>query len=180
MKVYIFGASGSGVSTLGKALSEQLTIPYFDSDDYYWLDKEPMFTHKRALEERNTTLLQDLTINESWALGGPVFTWKEPTLPPKVDLIVFLHIPKEIRMKRLKEREFERFGKSIFTDPKRAKISQDFLAWAADYDEDTGIANRTYNSQKKWLETAHSPVLELVGDLTVAEKIVKILNHIQK
>lgn len=175
MKIYIFGASGSGVSTLGKALSVELTIPYFDSDDYYWLSKDPIFTHKRAPEDRNQTLLQDLRNNESWVLGGPVFTWKEPNLPPKADLIVFLHIPKEIRMKRLKEREFERFGEAIFHDHERAEISRKFLEWAADYDENTGIANRTYKSQKEWLKSVNSPVLKLYGDLTIEERTRKVL-----
>ncbi|WP_228410094.1 shikimate kinase [Chryseobacterium viscerum] len=35
MKIHIFGASGSGVTTLGKALSEELNLEYFDSDDFF-------------------------------------------------------------------------------------------------------------------------------------------------
>lgn len=35
MKIHIFGASGSGVTTLGNALANQLNIPYFDSDHYF-------------------------------------------------------------------------------------------------------------------------------------------------
>lgn len=35
-RIYIFGAAGSGVTTLGKELSSSLSIPTFDIDDYYW------------------------------------------------------------------------------------------------------------------------------------------------
>ncbi|CAI8903162.1 hypothetical protein EMIT036CA2_50372 [Chryseobacterium sp. IT-36CA2] len=35
MRIHIFGASGSGVTTLGKALSEKLNIEYLDSDDFF-------------------------------------------------------------------------------------------------------------------------------------------------
>lgn len=178
MKIYIFGASGSGVTTLGKALSQHLSIPYLDSDNYYWLEKEPIFTHKRSPEKRNNLLLTDIKNHTSWILGGPVFTWGSPHLPPAMELIVFLHIPKETRMKRLKEREFERFGQTIFDDPERAKISQAFLAWAADYDENKGISNRTYHSQNEWLQTVNSPVLKLIGDLSVEERITRILNKL--
>ncbi|CAC9976206.1 hypothetical protein FLAPXU55_03930 [Flavobacterium panici] len=36
MKIHIFGASESGVTTAGEALSKKLDIPYFDSDTYFW------------------------------------------------------------------------------------------------------------------------------------------------
>ncbi|MEM6738348.1 MAG: shikimate kinase [Bacteroidota bacterium] len=36
MQIHIFGASGSGVTTIGKALSKELDLSYFDTDDYYW------------------------------------------------------------------------------------------------------------------------------------------------
>ncbi len=35
-KIHVFGASGSGVSTLGKALAVELHLPFFDADDFYW------------------------------------------------------------------------------------------------------------------------------------------------
>ena len=43
-KIHIFGASGSGVSTLGKLLSQAWKIPVFDFDDYYWADSEIPFS----------------------------------------------------------------------------------------------------------------------------------------
>lgn len=36
-RIQIFGASDSGVTTLGFALAERLDCPYFDSDEYLWL-----------------------------------------------------------------------------------------------------------------------------------------------
>jgi adenylate kinase family enzyme len=43
MKIHIFGASGSGVSTLGKSLALQLKIPFYDADDFYWKKQIPLF-----------------------------------------------------------------------------------------------------------------------------------------
>lgn len=36
MNIHIFGASGSGATTLGRFLAVQLNVPCFDSDDYFW------------------------------------------------------------------------------------------------------------------------------------------------
>ena len=33
--IYIYGASGSGTSTLGKFISEQLGYTFMDTDDYF-------------------------------------------------------------------------------------------------------------------------------------------------
>jgi adenylate kinase family enzyme len=36
-RLHILGASGSGTTTLGKAIANELAAPHFDTDDYYWL-----------------------------------------------------------------------------------------------------------------------------------------------
>jgi hypothetical protein len=41
MRLHIFGASGSGVTTTGQALAARMNLPYFDSDDYYHIMSDP-------------------------------------------------------------------------------------------------------------------------------------------
>ena len=36
-RIHILGASGSGTTTLGRALAERLQCRHFDTDDYFWL-----------------------------------------------------------------------------------------------------------------------------------------------
>ncbi|MEJ7664585.1 MAG: hypothetical protein WKG07_36235 [Hymenobacter sp.] len=47
MKLYVFGASGAGVSTLGAALAAILGATYFDGDAYFWEVSDPPFTVRR-------------------------------------------------------------------------------------------------------------------------------------
>lgn len=35
IRLHIFGASGSGVTTLGNAISKETGIPVYDFDDYF-------------------------------------------------------------------------------------------------------------------------------------------------
>jgi len=35
--IHIYGASGSGTSTLGIFISEQLGYTFMDTDDYFWI-----------------------------------------------------------------------------------------------------------------------------------------------
>lgn len=104
MKIHLFGASGTGVTTLGHALSAQLALPYFDTDSYFWLPTEPPFTQRRPAAERDAQLAQDLPRFPSWLLGGSLVGWGEQWLAA-FDLAVFLWLPPTLRLARLRQRE---------------------------------------------------------------------------
>lgn len=45
--IHIYGASGSGTSTLGRKISEELGYKFMDTDDYFWLPTNPKYITKR-------------------------------------------------------------------------------------------------------------------------------------
>jgi adenylate kinase family enzyme len=182
MKIHIFGASGSGVTTLGRALATEMNIPYFDSDQYFWAPSDLPFTIKRNPEERNKLIRTALTSNKCWIFGGSALKWGENVFP-EFDLIVFLWLPPEIRLERLRKREFERYGPIIYTDSERIKNYQDFMDWAANYDVDpdeSGFTGRSLKVHENWLNQVSAQVLEIRGDFTVPERVTKIINFMKK
>lgn len=174
MKLHIFGASGTGVTTLGQALAVKLNVPYFDSDDYFWKMSDPPFTIKQQREERNAQIKTDLGKAENWVLGGSVIHWGDDVFPT-FDLIVFLYLPTDIRIERLRKREWERYGDIIYTDPLRAKQFQDFINWAADYDNNSGLATRTLQAHEDWMAKVDSPILRIADDLTTEERMQLVI-----
>lgn len=176
MKIHIFGASGSGVTTLGKALAQKWNYPYFDSDDYFWEKSDPPFTIRCDPELRNELLLHDLSQSEHWILGGSIIQWGE-SWTQLFDLVVFLLLPPHIRINRLKKREHERYGDIIYTDPERKKQYEDFLRWAGGYDDNTTKSRlgkgsgRTLEAHRNWIKKLDCKFLEISGDMTVEERI---------
>lgn len=179
MRIHIFGASGSGVTTLGKALSEKLNIEYFDSDDFFWLKTEVPFTIKQDPETRNKTVSEILHRSHHWIFGGSIIHWGEHIFPA-FDLIIFLYLPPEIRMERLKKREYERYGNTIIINKERAQKFEEFMEWAKDYDHDTGIANRTLNAHREWLSEIKVPFIELSGEYEISQKMEIIMARIKQ
>lgn len=180
MKLHLFGASGTGVTTLGTALAAALHLPYFDSDDYFWQPSEPPFTMRRPPAVRDALLVHDLAGAESWVLGGSIGGWEEKWLRAPFNLVVFLYLPPALRLHRLRQREQARYGAAIAADPARAAQSEAFLAWAAGYDNSSTGGTRTIANHRRWLGEFTSPVLELPGNLTVAERLAAVRAELRR
>lgn len=176
MHINIFGASGSGVTTLGRALSKKLDCSYFDSDHYFWFPSNPPFTERRPPEERNAMINKEMAGNDSWILGGSVINWNNNW---QFDLSVFLYIPQELRLQRLKGREHERYGDIIYTDKERNRLYSEFIDWARGYDE--LITNsRSLHSHKNWMNNLKTPLLVIEGDTAVEERVEAVLEKIKE
>jgi adenylate kinase family enzyme len=174
MRIHISGASGCGVTTLGRALAGRLRFSYFDADDYFWEPSDPPFAIKRTPDARNRLIRSALVGENNWVLGGSVLNWGDEVFPP-FDLIVFLWLPPEIRMARLETREASRYGETIRTDPARKKQYDEFMAWAADYDKVTGLSKRNIAAHEHWLNRQSAPVLEIREDIGVQARLERVL-----
>ena len=51
-RVHIMGASGAGVTSLGRGLADALAIPHHDTDDYFWRPTNPPYREQREVPER--------------------------------------------------------------------------------------------------------------------------------
>jgi uridine kinase len=180
-RIHILGASGSGVSTLGTNLSSALSFPVFDVDNYYWLPTTPPFTTKRSIDERisllKPALRQAQEEKRGWILSGSM-PWGGEILED-VEHVIFVDTTQDLRMKRLREREFKRYGDRVKEGGDMFEGSVKFLEWAEAY-EDSGLEEgRSRAKHEKWLREVKVPVTRLSGDqeeLVVVEAALKALN----
>ncbi|HJO93725.1 MAG TPA: AAA family ATPase [Victivallales bacterium] len=172
--IHILGASGSGVTTLGKAIEKEFIIANIDTDDYFWMPTDPPYTTIRSEDERLKLLNIDMNQNKNWVLAGSLCGWGD-SLIPLFDLVIFLYIPKEIRMQRIKEREITRFGETALL-PKGNLYKQhcEFIEWAANYDTG-GLETRSKLLHEKWIkEQIICPVIRYEGNIEI-NKIIEDL-----
>jgi uridine kinase len=162
MRIHITGASGSGTTTLGSALAQELNYRHLDSDSYYWLPTTPPFQSKRNATDRSALLQADLSSDSNVVLSGSIGSWGAE-LEDAFDLIVFLYLPVGLRLERLRRREIEKYG----------AVDPAFLQWASEYD--TGPSEgRSLAKHNAWLAKRKCPVLRLEEDLTVAERVERV------
>jgi uridine kinase len=136
-------------------LAQKLDYRFLDADDYFWLPTIPPYKEKRDKMERIARILGDFHAQSSCIVSGSIVSWGGE-LEQSFDLVIYLWIPPDIRMERLRRREIERHG----------KIDEEFIAWAARYD--TGdMTVRSKMVHEDWMAKRRCPILRLEGDITV-------------
>ncbi len=173
MRVHILGASGSGTSTLGRAVAAACQIPFWDADDFYWAPTEPPYRTPRTPDARRAALLAAVAPHPAWVVAGSMMGWGD-ALIPAFDLVVYLSLPADLRLARLRARERTRFGARL--DP-GGDMHADHLAsmdWATRYDEG-GLEIRSRASHTRWMQLLDCPVLYLTGDLSPAQRLAAVL-----
>ena len=79
--IYVYGASGAGASTLGRAIAESYGYRQLDTDDYFWLPTDPPFVRSRERAERVRLLRADLDAAEKAVISGSLYDWGDCFLP---------------------------------------------------------------------------------------------------
>lgn len=159
--IYIFGASGSGTSTLGKYISEQLGYEFMDSDDYFWLPTTPPFTQKRDQTERIRLMKMDIDRADNMVISGSITNWGDELIP-MFTLAVRLITDTEVRIDRIRKREYDRFGNRILSGGEMFDQHQAFIKWAADYDSGD-ITMRSKLSHDEWQKKLNCRMMILSG-----------------
>lgn len=162
--ILITGAAGTGTSTLADALAKKLSTTHLEADDFLWLPSDPPYQQLADKTQRGERLLREMRSHDHAVVAGSVMGWGQP-LENEFDLVVFLYLPVELRLERLKRREVERFGQA----------RPEFLAWAGQYDEG-GLPGRSLARHLEWLSELSCAVLKLEGDISVTDRVRDILD----
>lgn len=128
--IIILGANGSGKSTLGRELARVLNYAHFDVEDYWFFKTDMPYTAIRPQEERNEMLLSDMKKHGSFVVSGDISGWGDEFLT-MFDLAVFLTAPTEIRMKRIENREYARWGDRVCEGGDMYESQKKFREFAA-------------------------------------------------
>jgi adenylate kinase family enzyme len=153
-RLHVTGASGTGTTTLARALADHWTVPHADTDDYFWVPTSPPYSRKRPVEERLGLMRSVFVPREAWVLSGSMTGWGDEVVA-ECDAVVFLTLEPEERLRRIHAREHVRQAGQMDEDTWLA-----FLEWARGYD-DPSFDGRSRVGHEAWLAGLDQPVLRL-------------------
>lgn len=168
--INIFGAPGSGVSTLGRALAARLGYAFFDTDEYYWFTGDALpFRRKRNPEHRFELLSRDIATASNYVVAGALLGWGAPLLE-RMDAFIYRWLPATIRYTRIREREIARYGAArLAPGGDLCTVYEKFQTWASGYDRLPPERLRSKDAEMNWLKTKSVPVLYLEQDYSQEE-----------
>ena len=172
--IHITGASGSGTSTLGRALEARTGCKWLDSDDFFWEPTNPPYMKKRPREERVALLAEAMERYPRCVIAGALCGWGDVFLP-KFELIIWLQTPTQLRIERLRKRELEEIGPRILPGGDMHQEHEEFIAWAGRYDTG-GTDMRSYREHAQWLRGAACPVKILDGAKPIDELVETLVS----
>ncbi|MGM9603941.1 MAG: AAA family ATPase [Faecousia sp.] len=178
--VHIFGASGSGTTTLGEKISRELGYFHMDTDDYFWMSTDPKFTTKRPASERIILMRRDMEQAQNVVISGSLTDWGD-VLIPDFTLAIRIEMDPALRLERIRQREKRKFGSRIEPGGDMYETHRAFLEWAKRYDTG-GPEVRSRAKHDQWQKLLSCPVLLLDGGASVEDnfwKVFQALHHIE-
>jgi adenylate kinase family enzyme len=169
MKIHLLGPSCSGTSTLGKLIAGKYKIPWYDTDDIFWVKTDPPFTTKREKNERINILKNIFAKNNSLVLSGSAMGWGD-FIKNNVDIVIYKYVEQGIRIKRLLEREKNRYGKRIELGNDMYEVHKEFIEWNKNY-ENGGMDMRSRKSELTWLEDIQCKIIKIEESILPNEEL---------
>jgi adenylate kinase family enzyme len=161
-RIHITGASGAGVTSLGRALADALAIAHHDTDDYFWRPTNPPYSEIREVADRLRLMSEVFLDGPDWVLSGSLDGWGDPIVPV-FDLVIFLYVPTAIRLERLRARECQRLGAdAVAPGGSMHQKAEEFIEWASHYDDGTR-EGRNLARHQAWLASMQCRVIRLDG-----------------
>jgi len=145
-KIMIIGSGGSGKTTLAKELGRIKNLPVIHLDKHFW---NSGWIETPREEWRETQ--QALFASDSWIADGNYTGTLELRLE-RADTILFLDLPRSLRIYRVIKRWLQNIGKTRGDMPEGCpeKIDFAFLLWIWNYKKDTwpGMQEKITASKK--------------------------------
>lgn len=127
-RIIVYGNSGSGKSTMARALSAELGVPHLDLDTIAWGD----VAVRKPIDESIAELRAFIDANEGWVVEGCYGSLVEAALPHCTELR-FLDPGVQACVRNCRSRPWEPHK---YADPEeQARRIAFLLEWVAAYDE---------------------------------------------
>lgn len=159
--ICVCGLNGSGKTTLACALAKALNYKHMDVEQYYFTSADNPYSSSRTREEVERLLSEDIKRNPLFvfsAVNGDFTT----EINENYALVVYLEVPLDIRMKRIRARAAERFGDRILPGGDMYEQEENFFAHAE---------KRSPEKIEKWLKTVRCNVVRLDGTKPIEENV---------
>lgn len=169
--IMVCGLNGAGKSTLGKTLAERLGFYFIDNEELYFPKTDPnyLYTSPRTKAEVEDLLFEEIQAHEDFVFASVKGDYGE-RIYPFFRYAVLIEVPKEIRVPRVRQRSFQKFGDRMMPGGDLWEQEERFFEF---------VASREENVVERWLSALHCPVIRVDGTLPIEENVEYIVEQVR-
>ena len=171
-RILVCGLNGAGKSTFGRALAQELSCPWLDIEDFYFPGRaagDP-YASSRSREAVSAALLAAMQKHDRFVLSSVMADYGGEA-EACLDLAVFLHVPEDLRLTRVRRRSYGKFGERMLPGGDLYEQEERFFAL---------VKGRSEELISSWLARTGLPVIHLDGVLPVEQNLRCFLERIDQ
>jgi len=170
MGIQICGLNGCGKSTLGRALAARMGFHFIDNEDLYFTktNMDKPYTNPRSREAVEKLLMEEVRGYGNFVFAAVKGDYGKEIIP-MYDYVIMVEVPREIRLQRVRNRSFQKFGNRIQHGGDLFEQEESFFRM---------VESRGDDFVENWLQTLTCPVIRVDGTRSIEENIELILKLI--
>ena len=167
--ILLCGLNGAGKSTLGKALAEKLNFYFIDNEELYFPKTDPNYTYAspRTREEVEKLLFNEIKAHENFVFASVKGDYRDCS--SFFRYAVLIDVPKDIRIQRVKNRSFQKFGDRMLPGGDLHEQEENFFDL---------VKSRAENTVEEWVQSLSCPIIRVDGTKPVEENIRIVMANI--
>lgn len=168
--IMICGLNGAGKSTLGRALAKKLHFYFIDNEDLFFHKTNPnyIYASPRTREEAEKLLFHEIKAHENLVFAAVKGDYGE-AIYPFFQYVILIDAPKDIRMQRVKNRSFQKFGSRMLPGGDLHEQEERFFEF---------VRSRSEIIVEEWIQQLSCPILRIDGTKPIEENVDYIINQI--
>ena len=170
--IIVCGLNGAGKSTLGRALADELGFYFIDIEDLYFpkTDRNYTYASPRTRGEVEKLLESELKAHENFVFASVHGDYGEGVYP-FFTYAVLISVPGDVRIERVKNRSFQKFGDRMLPGGDLYEQEERFFDL---------VRSRKEDPVTEWAESLNCSVIRVDGTKLIEENVKLIIGEIQK
>ena len=168
MGIQICGLNGCGKSTLGKALAERIGFHFIDNEHLYFSrpNADDPYANPKSRTEVERLLREEVSRYPDFVFSAVKGDYGNDLT---YNYVVVIEVPKEIRLQRVRNRSFQKFGNRILMGGDLHEQEEAFFRMV-DSRQDAFVEN--------WLQKVSCPIIRVDGTKPIEENVEYICHAI--
>ncbi len=164
--ILICGLNGCGKSTLGEALAERMGYTWIDMEDCYFPKTDSLYPYAapRSQKEAEQILRERICQSDHFVLSAVKGDFADDIIAA-FEKVLWIRVPQAIRMRRVRNRSYEKFGSRMLPGGDLYEQEERFL---------THAETRKEEDVSAWVATVSCPLQILDGTQAISELLEQV------